>query len=127
MRHLNIVIGYCIIGCVINILLDIILIPEMSYVGVSVAYVSTEFIVAIIAMIVSRKFVRIRFFTKTEKDVVLCSLIMIVAFCFIQKIELDNDVLMIALYFMVGVVIYSLTMVLIKNPIVSECVRMVKR
>ncbi len=127
MGHLNIVIVYCLIGCVVNITLDMMLIPEMSYEGVSIAYVTTELVVSIIAIFVSRRFVKICFFTKLERDALFSSVFMIVVFYFLRNLSFRNDIVMILFNFICGASTYLLSMVILKNPIIAECIRMIKK
>ena len=128
MGHLNLVIGYCIIGCICNIIFDYLLISRYSYVGVSIAYMSTEMIVAMIAMIVSRKFIKVRFFTKTERNTLVSSVLMGGVLYLIHKsVSLSNDILMLLVYFVIGAEVFSLSMLLLRDPIVKECVRMLHK
>ncbi len=128
MGQLNLVICYCIIGCIINIVFDLLLISKYSYVGVSIAYMSTEMIVAIIAMIVSRKFIKVRFFTKTERNALVGSVLMGGVLYFIHKyISLSNDIIMLLTNFVIGAIVFLLSMFLLKDPIIKECVRILHK
>ncbi len=127
MGHLNLVIGYCVIGCVINLILDLILVSNYTYIGVSIAYATTEMIVAIIAMVVSRKFVIIDFFTKSERNALISSLIMVATFILLRNVNFGNDFIMILMYFLSGVMVYSLSMIVLRDSIIKECLRMIKK
>lgn len=123
MGHLNLVIGYCVIGSVVCIILDMLLIPNMTYVGVSISYMLTELVVAMIAIIVSRRYIKIDFFTTSQRNTIISTLFLTVVFVMFRNIELGNDFLMLTAYGVVGIIAYSLSMLLLKDKLYNECVK----
>ena len=122
MGHLNLVIGYCVIGSIVCLCLNLLLIPSLSYLGVSISYMITEFVVAIISIFVSRKYIHLSFYTNTQKNTLLSSFIMGLCLFFVSIITIDNDVLSLMIYFITGIVTYSLILYVRKDAIFHECV-----
>ena len=124
MGHLNLVIGYCLVGSLICIVLDFSLIPKLTYIGVSISYLITEMAVAIIAIFVSKKYIRVNYFSKSQRNTLVGSLIMASAFLLIFKyIEISNDIAMMSIYFISGVIVYSASMLAIKDELYTGCVK----
>lgn len=123
MGHLNLVIGYCVVGSVLCIILDFLLIPNLSYIGVSVSYLLTEIVVAVISIIVSRKYIKISYFGKTQRNTLISSFIMLSVFYLIRRISLGSDILMLLFYFLCGFAVFSMSMVVLRDDFYRECVR----
>lgn len=126
MGHLNLVIGYCVIGSVLCVILDFLLIPKLSYTGVSISYLLTETVVAIIAVFVSRKYININFFTASQRNTIISSIVMVFFYYFIRNFELGNDMVILLFYFVSGVIVYSLSMLILKDMFFINCINSLK-
>ena len=127
MGHLNLVIGYCLVGSAICVVLDFILIPTLTYIGVSISYLITEMSVAIIAIVVSRKYIKVDFFTRSQRNTLISSIVMLAfLFLIIKNIELQNDVWMLSLYFVTGVIVYGVSMFTLRDNFFLESLQSFK-
>ncbi len=124
--HLNIVIGYCIVGSVLCVIFDIILISDLSYIGVSISYLATEMTVAIIAMVVSRRFIKIEYFSNTQKNAFISTIILSVVFWAISSIYIEYDIIQILLFVIIGASVYSASMFVLKDSFYIDCIRSIK-
>lgn len=125
MGHLNLVVGYCLIGSITCIIFDLLLIPGFSYIGVSFSYMLTELIVALISIFVSRKFIRIDFYTRTQRNTLISTFSLAIVFILLRHIEIKNDLLVLCTYALVGVLTYSFSMILLKDELYMECTKII--
>lgn len=120
MGHLNIVIGYCAVGCLIDVVLNFVLIPSLSYLGVSISYMSTELIVAIIAIIASRKYIKVNFFTNSEKKALISTIIMTLILLYLDRLQIDNSLIKLIIMGLIGAMSYALSLYLLKESLLLE-------
>ena len=126
MGHLNLVIGYCLAGSILCVVLDFSLIPQFSYVGVSISYLLTEMVVAVIAIIVSKKYIKVTFFTKSQRNTIISSALMASAFILLRRVRFDFDIIMLLFYCIVGLLVYCMSMLILKDDFFVDCIKSVK-
>ena len=106
------------IGCIINIGLNLIFIPLYSQNGAALASVISEFIINLILIIVVAKNIKFKFNIEVILKSILGSIVMGVAVYFLLKINIPN-VFSIIISVGFGLIIYILINLLIKNPVLE--------
>jgi len=113
---INIVILCTFIGAMVNILLNICLIPYYGHNGTALAYLLAETIVMASMLFIGRKYVPIRFFKKEHFHYILGGAIMGVSLYGILLMDLHNVITLIIMI-MVGVGVYGSVLLLLRNHI----------
>lgn len=121
----NIVIYSTLGGAIVNVILNIILIPKYSAVGAGVSTFAAELAVLIIQIIAGRKHIPIRLFNKSNLKYLLATICLIaVVTPFVLLI--NNDWLQIILSVVSGAIAYSLYLFYIKDDIVLSILKYLK-
>lgn len=106
-----------IIGAIINLCLNLILIPKYGAFGAGFATTIAETGVAVVLILMSRRFIKIQFPIKHFLQCIFATLLMTV-FVYLISVFLDNIYIKTILGVCIGVLIYLLTLVLFKNEFV---------
>ncbi len=115
-----------IIGAIVNVGLNIILIPKFHAIGASIASVIAELVISIIYVYMSRIVISWRQIFKTAWKKCLASCIMFFAIFFIPKFLL-NSILITILQFIVGIIVYILALVILQDSIINEIKKYIKK
>lgn len=115
--------GCTIGGAIVNIILNVILIPLYAQNGAAVASVVSETIVTILAMLCASKYVRIKLDKRFLISIIVSSIGLVLAVCFIQTLMIGNIYKLVVSIF-IGGSVYLILGVITKNPILSELIEL---
>ncbi len=116
MGKISIVILCTFIGAVVNVILNVLLIPYYGHIGTAVAYVLAEISVTVSMFIIGRKYFPIRFFKRQHFNSVFASLLMLIMLYYIATLRYGNIVTFV-LMLITGSFIYSVTLIVLRDPI----------
>lgn len=111
---INIVILCTFIGAMVNVLLNICLIPYYGHNGTALAYLLAETTVMASMLFIGHKYVPIRFFKKEYLHYLLGSVVMGISLYGILLMDLSNAITLITMI-MVGVGVYGSVLLLLRN------------
>lgn len=121
----NIVIYSTLGGSIVNIILNIIMIPKLSAVGAGISTFAAELAVLIIQIIAGRKYIPVRLLNKYNLKYIpasLCIIAVVLPFVFF----IDNDWLQILLSVVAGSFAYGLYLLYMKDDIVLSILKYLK-
>ena len=107
------------ISAVLNVLLNFLLIPIISYNGAAITTLISEALILVIYIISSRKLVTLRINFRLVVSIAVGCLV-IVLICFGIKSLVSNDAIIIFASIIVAVPIYFLFQIYMKNEIIVE-------
>lgn len=113
---MKIVIFCTLIGAVINIILNVLLIPNYRHYGTAMAYMLTEMIITLSMFLIGRKYYPIRFIKRQHLNYVFATLIMSAVLYYIDTKEYDN-ILTFLLMVVVGIFVYGIILLILRDPI----------
>jgi len=122
----NIVTASTVVGAVVNIGLNIWLIPLYSQNGAAIATVVAQIGVTLTQILISRKFVTVNFFSSNNVYILFASFFM-GAICWLFSLLISNDVFRLITILLLGGIIYSILIYLKKIPLVMEFYSIVKK
>lgn len=114
-------------AAVFSIILNIILIPRYSYIGAAITWTLTETLLVIVeGIVIKREFkdIQIQYINPSMLKYLLASLIMGGAILFIKN-WIENEIVMIGVGLMVGVSIYLGGVLLLKDQIVLNVLKVI--
>lgn len=117
----NIVTLCCAIGAVVDLILNLCLIPSFSYVGTSIAYVGAEIATTVFMYIIGRKYIPVIFFKKDHFAYLLgCIVLAFVLLC-IQKLNI-SDLQTLIIQGCSGILVYGLILYFFKDSLLMQLV-----
>lgn len=114
-----------IVGCLVNLVLNILLIKNYLSLGACIATIAAEFIVATIQLYFVRKELNIRNILKISKNYLVAGTFMLICCLLVQNI-FSNNILTLILQVIVGVVVYFTTLIIIKDDMTKYLINIVK-
>ena len=115
-----------VIGAVVNVVLNVLLIPVYGHNGTAVAYMLAEVAVTVSMFIVGRRYIPIQFFKKEHLHYVLGSVVMGGCLCLISLLHL-NSIATLLLMIIVGVFVYAIILLCLRNFIGMTLCGLIKR
>lgn len=113
----NIVIYSTLGGAIVNIVLNLILIPRMSALGAGISTFAAELVVLIIQIIFGRKYTTINVLSKQNAKYLIASIFMTIVLIPIIFI-VQNNWMQVILSMVTGAIIYGLYLIIIKDDII---------
>ena len=114
MGRINIVILCTFIGAVVNVVLNVLLIPVYGHNGTAVAYMLAEVAVTVSMFIIGRRHIPIQFFKKEHLHYVLGSVCMGICLYWVLLLELDDFMTLITML-IVGLMMYISVILILKD------------
>ena len=111
---INIVVSCTFIGAIINVLLNVLLIPNYGHNGTAVAYMLAEMAVTISMFLIGNKYIPIQFFKKEHLHYVLGSVCMGICLYWVLLLELDDFMTLITML-IVGLMMYISVILILKD------------
>lgn len=102
----NIYISTTILGALLNLVINVILIPKFAALGACIATVCSEVLITILQSFLSRKEINFKIFLKPVLYFIFSGLIMFISIQFIGQF-IENNLVMIIVEVILGVTIYS--------------------
>jgi O-antigen/teichoic acid export membrane protein len=118
-----VIISTC-VGALVNLSLNMLLIPKYSHNGAAIATVIAETLVTITQLVIAHKFIPVRLFTGLHIKCIASSLFMGAVCYALMRLQL-TDIQSIIIIPMTGVVVYGILLVATKNPFVFTVKQMV--
>ena len=122
----NIVTLCCAIGAVVDLVLNLCLIPSLSYIGTSIAYIGAEVATTVTMYIIGRKHIPITFFKKNHFAYLLGCVVMAFVLLCVQRLGISNLQILLV-QGCLGVLIYGATLYFFKDSLLMQIVSKVKR
>lgn len=122
---INIVTLCCGIGAVVDLVLNLCLIPFFSYIGTSIAYLSAEVATTVSMYFIGKKYIPIRYFLKNHLHYVLGCIIMAVTLFFIGRLHLHVLTILI-LQGSIGCLIYFIALYIQKETLLVQILSKIK-
>lgn len=113
---INIVVSCTFIGAIINVLLNVLLIPNYGHNGTAVAYMLAEMAVTISMFLIGNKYIPIQFFKKQHLHYVGGSIVMGGFLYLVLLLELGNTNTLIIMM-CIGIMVYIVVLLWLKDPI----------
>lgn len=122
---INIVTLCCGIGAVVDLVLNLCLIPFFSYIGTSIAYLSAEVATTVSMYFIGKKYIPIRYFQKKHLHYALGCIIMAVTLFFIGRLHLHVLTILI-LQGSIGCLIYFIALYIQKETLLVQILSKIK-
>lgn len=122
---INIVTLCCGIGAVVDLVLNLCLIPFFSYIGTSIAYLSAEVATTVSMYFIGKKYIPIRYFQKNHLHYALGCIIMAVTLFFIGRLHLHVLTILI-LQGSIGCLIYFIALYIQKETLLVQILSKIK-
>nr|WP_309595796.1 polysaccharide biosynthesis C-terminal domain-containing protein [Phocaeicola vulgatus] len=113
---INIVILCTSIGAIINVFLNVLLIPRYGHNGTAVAYMLAEMTVTVSMFFIGKRYIPIRFLKRQHLNYVLGSVVMGVCLYFISWLGLGNTATLVMMISMGGIV-YVVILLFLRDSI----------
>ena len=126
MGRINIVILCTFIGAVVNVVLNVLLIPVYGHNGTAVAYMLAEVAVTVSMFIIGRRYIPIQFFKKEHLHYVLGSVVMGGCLYILSQFYLGSMKTLVVMI-IAGCLVYTLILLALKNSISTIILKMIKR
>ena len=114
------VIRCCLIGAIVDLLLNVILIPFFSYNGTAIAYLGTEVATTVSMYLIAKKDLPIRFFKKYHINYLFGSILMSVVVWAIPLLGEFSSITILSLQVIIGSFMYFLYLLAIKDVFVMQ-------
>lgn len=113
---INIVIFCTFLGAIINIIANILLIPDYGHYGIAVAFALTELIVAFSMYLIGKKYIPIQLLKRQHLNYLISGALMGIALFIIAEQNYSNIVTLISML-LVGVLVYGICLMALHDPI----------
>lgn len=123
---INIVTLCCGIGAIVDLILNLCLIPFFSYVGTSIAYLGAEVATTVSMYFIGRKYIPIQSFKQSHLNYLLGCVIMAVVLYVISRFQLSSFYTLI-LQGCCGVIVYFIMLCLRKDAILMQMLSKLKK
>lgn len=121
------VIHCCLIGAIVDLLLNVILIPFFSYDGTAIAYLGAEVATTVSMYIIAKKDLPIRFFKKCHIDYMLGSILMSVIVLTVPLLGEFSSITILSLQIVIGTFVYFLYLLARKDAFVMQVLSKVSK
>lgn len=118
----NIVIFSTIGGAIVNLLLNIVLIPSHSAVGAGISTFAAELAVLIIQILAGKKYIPVEIFNKKNGQYLFATLLMLIVVLPVILL-VDNDWLQIILSIGIGALVYGSSLIYFRDDIILSIVK----
>lgn len=118
MGEIKIINRYCAIGAALDLTLSFVLVPLLAQMGTSISYAITEFCVMLLAINAAKEKIHINILNVEIKHYLIGTVVLALLF-FIITYAPFNDIIMLLILCIVGVVVYLFLLLLFKDPIIQ--------
>ena len=116
---INIITLCCGIGAIVDLILNLCLIPFFSYVGTSIAYLGAEVATTVSMYFIGRKYIPIQYFKKSHLNYLIGCIMMAVVLFMISRTQLSSFYVLI-LQGCCGILVYFVTLCIRKDTILMQ-------
>ena len=121
------VIHCCLIGAIVDLLLNVILIPFFSYNGTAIAYLGAEVATTVSMYLIAKKDLPIRFFKKCHIDYLLGSILMSVIVLTVPLFGEFSSITILSLQIVIGTFVYFIYLFVRKDTFVMQVLSKVSK
>lgn len=121
------VIHCCLIGAIVDLLLNVILIPFFSYNGTAIAYLGAEVATTVSMYLIAKKDLPIRFFKKCHIDYLLGSILMSVIVLTVPLLGEFSSITILSLQIVIGTFVYFIYLFVRKDTFVMQVLSKVSK
>lgn len=121
------VIRCCLIGAIVDLVLNIILIPFFSYDGTAIAYLGAEVATTVSIYLIAKKDLPIRFFKKSHIDYLLGSVLMSVVVLIVPLLGEFSSITILSLQITTGTLVYFLYLIARKDVFLIQIVSKIRK
>lgn len=114
------------VGAVFNVIINVLLIPHFAQNGTAIAYLTAEFAVTLSMIIIGRKYLPIKFLSKSHLPYLAGSIIMAFLLYSISLMHLGNIVTLISM-FVGGGIIYFAVLLSCKDTLSQNLINIIKQ
>ncbi len=122
----NVVILSTLCGAIVNLFLNLILIPRFSAVGAGVSTFTAEFAVLAIQVVVGKKYTHVSILTKTNLIYLIATILMTITITPIICL-VNNDWLQLFLTIATGAIVYGLILISFKDDIILSILKYITK
>lgn len=123
---INVVVRCTIYGAITNVILNVALIPFLSYNGTAIAYLGAEIATTLSMYIIAKNEMPIKFFKKSNIYYFIGGILMIVSILAVSMFIKANNIFMLIFEAIAGFGIYSLFLIFIEDQFASAIIAKVK-
>lgn len=123
---INVVVRCTIYGAITNVILNLALIPFLSYNGTAIAYLGAEIATTLSMYIIAKNEMPIKFFKKSNIYYFIGGILMIVSILAVSMFIKANNIFMLIFEAIAGFAIYSLFLIFIKDQFASAIIAKIK-
>lgn len=121
------VIHCCLIGAIVDLLLNVILIPFFSYNGTAIAYLGAEVATTVSMYLIAKKDLPIRFFKKCHIDYLLGSILMSIIVLTVPLLGEFSSITILSLQIVIGTFVYFIYLFVRKDTFVMQVLSKVSK
>ena len=126
MGHIKIIILSAAVGASVDLLLNILLIPQFSYNGAALSYLCAEFFVCLTMYIKGHEKLPVKFINKGIFHYLIAATIMVCFLFLTNLIEIENWIKLL-LQIIIGGLSYGLILFLLKDEFIEEILKLIKK
>jgi len=126
MGKVKIIIFCTFLGCLADLILNIILMPILSFKGAAISYLSAEIVVSLSMFIIARKMIPVSYINKSIGNYCLAAILMSIGLYMMSLLQSKDIIVLLSMTF-VGVVIYGLVLLIRKDDFALEILNIAKR
>lgn len=116
---INIVTYCCGIGAIVDLLLNILLIPSLSYVGTSIAYLGAEVMTTVTMYIIGRRYIPLQYFKKSHFNYLVGCALMSLSLYGITFLDMTH-LLMLVVQGSIGIAVYLVVLYVCKDSLLTQ-------
>lgn len=124
---INIVVRCCLIGAIVDLVLNVCLIPLFSYDGTAIAYLCAEIATTVSMYVIAKKDLPIRFFRKCHADYLFGGLLMSVAVISVPLFGGLSSFTVLVLQIVIGTVVYFSYLLARKDAFVMQVFSIIEK
>lgn len=126
MGKVKIIIFCTFLGCLADLILNVILMPLISFKGAAISYLTAELVVSLSMFIIARNMIPVTYINKSVGNYCLAAIIMSIGLYLISLLSM-TDIAQLVVMTVVGTVIYAMILLFLKDEFALESIAIVRR
>lgn len=113
------------VASVFSICLNMLLIPNFSYIGAAITWLTTEVLLLILVAIYIRiklSDIRVRYFNFTMAKYFIASIIMGISILFLKQF-IKSKLLVLVFTIPIGIIVYFITLIILRDDLILKCIK----
>jgi O-antigen/teichoic acid export membrane protein len=117
---------YIIIGSVVNLVLNVILIPFIGSYGAVIASIIAELIISVLYLMKCNEYMTLRLILKYSYKRIIAGALMLLVIYLFRSINM-NDIILVVMEVLIGICVYFVTLLLMKDDMIWYFIKKIKR